>query len=416
MDHPSAVSGVFAKPFPEQVAFFRQKMGNLVPTQAWDDLEGQEHDTGFMVAGAATADLLTDLAAATDKAIAQGRGIEDFRKDFRSIVASNGWTGWTGEGSIGGEAWRVGVIYRTNSYTSYAAGRHAQLLDGDFAYWVYFHGASKEPRPQHLSWNGLSLIPSHIFWRTHYPPSDWGCSCYVVGASSARAVARLGGDLSKKLPDNWQSIDLKTGEMVGIGKGWGYAPGASVAETVSTLAGKVRNWDYAIAKAYMSDLPADRADAFAQAYRALPATADDARRFAQAVLDDRPPAAGNVVQTLGLVTSDQAAQITRLAGRDVTGFDFRFTPDAVRHVASAHGDPATEIPRGQIAVTADDYALLPQILSNPDEITGPDTSAIGETLIHFVRSIGGNRYTVTMAINRAYRSLTLKTMFVGVKP
>jgi hypothetical protein len=109
--------------------FFRRKLGNLGSDRlrarepGMGRLLGAAHDDAFMVAGATKADLLTDLAAAVDKAIAEGRGIEDFRKDFRAIVAKNGWTGWTGEGSVKGEAWRVGVIYRTNAYTSYAAGR-----------------------------------------------------------------------------------------------------------------------------------------------------------------------------------------------------------------------------------------------------------------------------------------------------
>ena len=37
-----------------------------------------------------------DLKAGVDKAIAEGRGIEAFRKDFRAIVQKHGWTGWTG--------------------------------------------------------------------------------------------------------------------------------------------------------------------------------------------------------------------------------------------------------------------------------------------------------------------------------
>ena len=117
------MSGPYARPFPEQVAFFRNKLGNLVPTRRWDDMLGAAHDQGFMVAGAMQAELLTDLAAAVDKAISEGRGLEDFRKDFRAIVKRNGWTGWTGEGSVKGEAWRVKTILRTNAYTSYAAGR-----------------------------------------------------------------------------------------------------------------------------------------------------------------------------------------------------------------------------------------------------------------------------------------------------
>lgn len=35
---PEPVSGVYRRPFTEQVAFFRNKLGNLVPTERWDDM------------------------------------------------------------------------------------------------------------------------------------------------------------------------------------------------------------------------------------------------------------------------------------------------------------------------------------------------------------------------------------------
>ena len=94
MSHPSAISGAFRLSFAEQVAFFRRKLARLVPTQRWDDIQGAAHDDAFMVAGAAKADLLTDLAAAVDKAISEGRGIEEFRRDFRATVRKHGWTGF----------------------------------------------------------------------------------------------------------------------------------------------------------------------------------------------------------------------------------------------------------------------------------------------------------------------------------
>jgi len=286
--HPSAVSGVFGSPFAEQVAFFRQKLGNLVPTERWDDLLAAEHDRAFMVAGATKAELLSDLAAAVDKAIAEGRGIEDFRKDFREIVARNGWTGWTGEGSVKGEAWRVRTIYRTNSYTSYAAGRYAQLKEGNFKYWVYRHGGSMEPRPQHLSWDGVALPPDHPFWTTHYPPSDWGCSCYVVGTNTAAGVRRLGGDPAKKLPANWQAIDPKTGAPVGIGKGWNYAPGASVASTVSALAQRISLWPAQVGAAFGGALPES----------ARAALADDFQSFVEQALSGPPAGKTTVIGAL----------------------------------------------------------------------------------------------------------------------
>ncbi|RIA44054.1 phage Mu protein F like protein [Hephaestia caeni] len=237
---PSGVSGVFRKPFPEQIAFFRQKLGRLVPTERWDDITAEAHDSAFMVAGAQKADLLADLAGAVDGSIAEGKSLGAFRKEFRAIVERHGWHGWTGEDSKGGRAWRTRTIYRTNASTSYSAGRRVQLEDGDFPLWVYRHGGSVHPRHIHLHvFDGIVLPPDHPFWRKFYPPSDWGCSCYVLGARSMRAARRLGGDPDKKLPPDWDRADPKTGEPKGIGKGWGYAPGASVVSTVRALRGKL---------------------------------------------------------------------------------------------------------------------------------------------------------------------------------
>ena len=72
-------------PFDEALAFFRAKLN--LPTQRWDDLLGAAHDRAFVVAGAMKADLLVDLRAAVDKAMADGTTIETFRKDFNQIVA-----------------------------------------------------------------------------------------------------------------------------------------------------------------------------------------------------------------------------------------------------------------------------------------------------------------------------------------
>lgn len=229
------VSGILGRPFPEQVAAFRLRLGNLVPTRRWDDISGAAHDRAFMVAGAMKADLLADLAGAVDKAIAEGRGIEAFRRDFREIVTRQGWHGWTGEGSRRGEAWRTRVIYRTNMATTYAAGRLAQLVEGGFSFWVYRHGGSREPRIQHLSWNGLTLPPEHAWWDTHYPPNGWGCSCFVLGARSEAGARRLGGDPDKPLPRGWDTTNPRTGAPPGIDRGWGHAPGRGATDAILAL-------------------------------------------------------------------------------------------------------------------------------------------------------------------------------------
>lgn len=114
-------------PFAEQIAFFRRKLN--IGTRAWTDIWEAQHDRAFVVAGAMQEDLLADLRAAVDRVIEQGITLEIFKKDFLSIVSTNGWSGWTGEGTKAGEAWRTRVIYDTNLRTSYAAGRLTQMRE-----------------------------------------------------------------------------------------------------------------------------------------------------------------------------------------------------------------------------------------------------------------------------------------------
>jgi hypothetical protein len=258
-------TATFDKPFAQQLAAWRIRLANQVPTATWQDLWQSQHDRAFVVAGAMKAELLADLAAAVDKAITNGGTLQSFRKDFREIVEKNGWHGWAGEGSKKGEAWRTKVIYKTNLATSYAAGRLAQLREGGFAFYVYRHGGSVEPRVQHLGWDGLILEADHPFWATHAPPNGWGCSCYVTGARSREGAKRVGGKPGKALEDGWQAIDPRTGAPVGIDKGWAYAPGASVSDDI-----------IASIEAKRAQLPTSLADALAVELEARRVAAEEA--------------------------------------------------------------------------------------------------------------------------------------------
>lgn len=251
----ASLEGILGRPFPEQVAALRLRLGNRLPTSRWDDLRKSAHDRAFVVAGATKADLLADLAGAVDKAITEGRGLEEFRRDFRRIVSERGWSGWTGEGTLRGEAWRTRVIYRTNARVSYAAGRRAQLIEAGFPLWIYRHGGSRDPRPEHLALDGVTLPPDHPFWETWSPPNGWGCSCYVSGARSPQAVRRMGGDPDKGLPEGWDRPDARTGAPRGIDKGWDYAPGATVSDAIRALDGKLPQLPAEIGAALSAGMP-----------------------------------------------------------------------------------------------------------------------------------------------------------------
>ncbi len=236
------LAAVFKLPFAQQETFFRNKLN--IPTERWTDLWKDQHAKGFMIAGAYKADLLSDFRAAVDKAITQGVTLDDFRKDFDDIVARHGWS------YKGSRNWRSEVIYSTNIRTSYAAGRWQQLHDPDvrkfYGYLTYRHGDSRVPRPLHLAWDGTTLPDDDPWWKTHYPPNGWGCKCKVFAATKEEweQSKKAGKGTAPPSP-----IDPKTGEPIGIDKGWGYNVGTA------------SNAKYSILKGSLARLPDDIAEA-----------------------------------------------------------------------------------------------------------------------------------------------------------
>lgn len=225
---PDAAFG-FGTPFQAQIDYLRAKLA--VPTERWGQIEAAAHDRAFTVAGAAKADLVADLQAAMVQRATDGRGLEAFRRDFRGIVAKHGWTGWTGEDSAEGRAWRTRVIYQTNMATSYAAGRRAQMLEPGYVrlrpFWRYIHSDTVlHPREQHVAWHGLTLPHDHPFWQAHFPPNGFGCQCRVVAVSAREGEASARAGLGEP-PEGWDAINPKTGAPVGVGKGFDHAPGAA---------------------------------------------------------------------------------------------------------------------------------------------------------------------------------------------
>lgn len=222
----------------DRIAFWRAKLN--LPSTRWDSLWREQHNVGFMVAGAVKADILNDFREAVDKAIERGETLDQFRKRFDEIVQRHGWQ------YNGTRNWRSKVIYQTNLRTSHAAGRYRQMKDPAMVkvrpFWQYRHNDRVSvPRPQHVAWDGLVLRHDDPWWLTHYPPGGYGCRCFVR-ALGKREMARMG----KLAPDQTPPTQLRTivrkatGERLsvplGIDPGFDYVPGR---ESVSERARRV---------------------------------------------------------------------------------------------------------------------------------------------------------------------------------
>ncbi|MFD2678037.1 PBECR2 nuclease fold domain-containing protein [Camelimonas lactis] len=238
-DDPRSFADDFNVVFKEQADFFRQKVS--LPSKSWRELTGNAHDRAFVVAGVEKEAVLTELRAAIDKAIARGTTLEEFRKDFDRTVAKHGWIGGAGENNT---AWRTRVIYETNIRTSRMAGRLKQLRDPDVLalrpYWMYRHADLRQPlkpREEHADWDGLVLLHDDPWWKTHFPPNGWLCSCGIRPLSRREATREQEKRGKASMIDDAPPLNLhgvvdpKTGETVmvpsGIDFGWDHMPGDS---------------------------------------------------------------------------------------------------------------------------------------------------------------------------------------------
>lgn len=223
------------------IEFFREK--GLKTSFAWQDMLHEEHDRAFTVAKMMDLDLLSDVKAHVDRAIAEGRTFREFARDLQPELMRRGWWGkaemtdpLTGEHKLVqlGSPRRLQTIFRTNLRTAYAAGHWARIRETaeSAPYLMYTAVLDARTRPQHRAWHGTVLPWDHPWWRTHTPPNGWNCRCTVIQLSR-RDLEKLG----KSGPDDpppsptrsW--TNPRTGEVlevpVGVDPGWGYAPGRS---------------------------------------------------------------------------------------------------------------------------------------------------------------------------------------------
>lgn len=97
-----------------------------------------------------------------------------------------------------------------------------------------------------------------------------------------------------------------------------------------------------------------------------------------------------MTETIGLI--DNAAFIFQKTGLDLTGFTRLIDNYGIRHTLKQHGNPAKEAGRGQLAVTLDDFGLIPLITSQPDHVFLDGKNKIGREVIVFVKLIDGIGY------------------------
>lgn len=232
------------------LAFFRGK--GLQQSFDWRDMLRQEHDRAFTVAKLLDMDLLADVRAAVDQAMADGKTFAEFRDQLTPLLQAKGWWGKqemtdpeTGEQRLVqlGSARRLQIIYDTNLSTSYAAGHWQSIVTNakTAPYLLYNAVDDDRTRKLHRAWDNTVLRWDDPWWQTHYPPNGWRCRCTVIQLSERdlRKLGKTGPDPAPSTPTR-EWLNPRSGEVrqipLGIDPGWDYHPGRDSAKNLATQA------------------------------------------------------------------------------------------------------------------------------------------------------------------------------------
>ena len=240
-DPAPAVTPVSVTP-QEALEYFRAK--GFAPPEtrfSYTDWWGASHARGFVVAKAMQDDLLRDIRGALDRALAEGRTMEQFRAGIEPVLRARGWwgkrtltdplTGETREVQLG-SARRLRVIFDTNMRTAYAAGRwvRIQRTKDVLPFLQYIQLQRVSAREEHEPFHELVVPVDHPWWATHFPPNGYFCACLTRQLSGA-AVKRRGLTVTTDPPaDTVPWTDSRNGRTVdvpaGIDPGFESNPGA----------------------------------------------------------------------------------------------------------------------------------------------------------------------------------------------
>lgn len=267
-----------ALPPEEAIAYFRQK-GYAVGFDYRDVWQAQ-HQAAFTVAKAMQLDLLQDIRAEVDRALAEGTTLQDFQKRLIPTLQQKGWWGrQTRQDPLTGEVRdvqlgsprRLKVIYDTNLRTAHSEGQweRIQARKASFPYLQYDGGNSENPRLQHKAWDGLVLLVDDPFWQSHMPVKEWGCKCRVIPMTAGQLQRRgLEVDESPRVPTT-PYVNARTGEVqqipAGVHPAFHYPPGGRRGSLVQHLVDKLEAAPASVARSAIADLV--QGEAFAEWYR-----------------------------------------------------------------------------------------------------------------------------------------------------
>jgi len=169
-------------PFEEAIEYFRS-LGLALSEEEALALWRETGKQSFYITGVRNLDALEDAKGLIDDALAEGKSLGAFKKEFEELMRGKGWAEKLAEAGLTKkqQAYRVETIYRNNVQAAYNAGRWEQQQRNKSlrSYLEYDAVDDGRVRPSHASMDGKVYPVDDPVWDEWYPPNGHGCRCKV---------------------------------------------------------------------------------------------------------------------------------------------------------------------------------------------------------------------------------------------
>lgn len=115
---------------------------------------------------------------------------------------------------------------------------------------------------------------------------------------------------------------------------------------------------------------------------------------------------------MGKVPESTARRVMQETGINIDGMGVMMNSVDVRHIIKSHGDPTLETARGQVMVTAEAIARIPEIIAQPDAVFLSETNdAKGRKAIVFEKRFG-DTYITVQGVSNGKNLLQTDTLYI----
>ena len=191
---------------------------NMPTTKSHDemlrDVSPRIRAQAFFSARVANARVLDRLREVSD-AYSRGEiGLGEARNTLKEFLSREGYNPHQAGLRNLASTSRLNLILRQNAEMARAAGEWAQMNDPDarkvFPYVRYHSQKDKRTRSTHAALDGKIFRKDDPFLKTHWPPWEFNCRCYLEEITE-KAASKTPGMIQKPTPTDQVTVDSSSG-------------------------------------------------------------------------------------------------------------------------------------------------------------------------------------------------------------